>query len=363
MAQWRGLAEALNRSTTVVLCRTQNVRKVAEEYGVPKSTLSDRITGRVSSDPTIRPGPRPTISIQGEQSLVEYIKVCAQIGFGRTKQQVLSIVGDIVREGDIKNKFVDGRPGNDWWLSFIKRWPEVRLCSPQSLPRDRAIALNPNVVKNYFAMLGDILDKYGLKNKPERIFNADETGMPLDHKPPKIVKVAGQDAHTQTSGNKTNITVVACASASGLLIPPQVIFQGKRGMDQTMFQGMPPGTRVCISPNGWIDSELFETWVTEHFLKHIPAVRPVLLLIDGHSTHVRLEVVMKCKENGIILFALPPHTTHKLQPLDRGCFKPLKEHYKKECKDFMEKNPGRVVSRFVFGKLFGAVYTKSCFDI
>ncbi|XP_033755666.1 uncharacterized protein LOC117338421 [Pecten maximus] len=130
-------------------------------------------------------------------------------------------------------------------------------------------------------------------------------------------------------------------------------------MDQTMFQGMPPGARVCISPNGWIDSELFETWVTEHFLKHIPAVRPVLLLLDGHSTHVRLEVVMKCKENAIILFALPPHTTHKLQPLDRGCFKPLKEHYKIECKDFMEKNPRRVVSRFVFGKLFGAVYTKS----
>ncbi|XP_033753758.1 uncharacterized protein LOC117337081 [Pecten maximus] len=163
-----------------------SVRKVAGEYGVPKSTLSDRITGRVSSNPTIRPGPRPTISIQGEQSLVEYIKVCAQIGFGRTKQQVLSIVGDIMREGDIKNKFVDGRPGNDWWLIFIKRWPEVRLCSPQSLPRDRAIALNPNVVKNYFAMLGDILDKYGLKNKPERILNADETGMPLDHKPPKL---------------------------------------------------------------------------------------------------------------------------------------------------------------------------------
>ena len=79
-----------------------------------------------------------------------------------------------------------------------------------------------------------------------------------------------------------------------------------------MFHGMPPCTRVCISPNGWIDSELFETWVTEHFVRHIPPARPVLLLIDGHRTHVKLKVVRKYKELGIILFALSPHATHKL---------------------------------------------------
>ena len=183
--------------------------------------------------------------------------------------------------------------------------------------------------------------------------------MPLDPKPPKVVKLVGQDAHKQTSGDKTNITVVACASAAGVLLPPQVIFKGKRGMDRDMFQGLPPSTRVCISPNGWIDSELFETWVTEHFVKHIPPARPVLLLIDGHSTHVRLDVARRCRENGIILFALPPHTTHKLQPLDRGCFKPLKDNFRREANEYVQEHPGKFLTRFVFGKIFGKVYAKS----
>ena len=218
----------------------------------------------------IKPGPSPTLSKDDESKVVEYIKVCTQIGFGRTKQQILSLVGGIVAKSQTPTKFKDRKPGNDWWLGFLARWPQVKLCNPQSLPLESAIALNPSVVKNYFDLLHQIMTKYSLLDKPQRIYNADETAMPMDPKPPKIVKLVGQDAHTQISGNKTNITVVACASASGVLMPPHVIFKGKRGLDRDMFQGLPPCTRVCISPNGWIDSELFETWVTEHFVKHIP---------------------------------------------------------------------------------------------
>ena len=94
-------------------------------------------------------------------------------------------------------------------------------------------------------------------------------------------------------------------------------------------------------------------------LNTFPPARPVFLLIDGHSTHVRLDVARKCTENGIILFALPPHTTQKLQFLNRGCFKPLKNNFRKEVNQYMEENPGKSVNRFVFGKLFEKVYAKS----
>ena len=36
---------------------------------------------------------------------------------------------------------------------------------------------------------------------------------------------------------------------------------------------------------------------------------------------------MAAKEK-VIIFALPPNTTHLAQPLDRGCFSPLKTHWK-----------------------------------
>ena len=50
--------------------------------------------------------------------------------------------------------------------------------------------------------------------------------MPLDHKPPKVVTTKGQKrVRCRTSGNKAQITVIACVSASGHAIPP---FAAKR---------------------------------------------------------------------------------------------------------------------------------------
>jgi len=41
-------------------------------------------------------------------------------------------------------------------------------------------------MKNYFSMLKDILTKHGLLNSPAQLYNIDEMGMPLDHRPPKL---------------------------------------------------------------------------------------------------------------------------------------------------------------------------------
>lgn len=60
---------------------------------------------------------------------------------------------------------------------------------------------------------------------PSQIYNVDETEMPLDHRPPKIVAKRGQrKVRYRTSGNKSQITVIGCVSASGQAIPPFVIF-------------------------------------------------------------------------------------------------------------------------------------------
>uniref|UniRef100_A0A1X7SWI6 DDE-1 domain-containing protein n=1 Tax=Amphimedon queenslandica TaxID=400682 RepID=A0A1X7SWI6_AMPQE len=47
----------------------------------------------------------------------------------------------------------------------------------------------------------------------------------------------------------------------------------------------------------------------------------------------------------IIFFCLPPHTTHRTQPLDKGCFSPLKAYWKEECPDYLRKNPGKFFYR------------------
>ena len=56
----------------------------------------------------------------------------------------------------------------------------------------------------------------------------------------------------------------------------------------------------------------------KHLIQHTAASKdnPVLLLLDGHATHVKnLAVIDLARQNGVIM-CFPPHCTHRLQPLD-----------------------------------------------
>jgi len=57
----------------------------------------------------------------------------------------------------------------------------------------------------------------------------------------------------------------------------------------------------------------------ELFVKHIPPARPVLLLVDGHSSHYEPETMKAAAVHGVVMFCLPPHCTHVAQLLDVIC--------------------------------------------
>ena len=50
-------------------------------------------------------------------------------------------------------------------------------------------------------------------------------------------------------------------------------------------------------------------------------------MVDGHESHSSHEFHKYCKEHKIITLCMPPHSSHLLQPLDVGCFAPLKRAY------------------------------------
>lgn len=139
--------------------------------------------------------------------------------------------------------------------------------------------------QDYFDLLDETLTEHGLKNKPSQIYNCDESGMPLQHKMPKVITSKGIKKVRQcSSGNKTQITILGCASATGQTIPPMVVFTGKN-FNHALSIGEVPGTLYGMLPNGWMDQELFADWFSNHFLRHAVPARPLLLLLDGHSHH------------------------------------------------------------------------------
>lgn len=108
-----------------------------------------------------------------------------------------------------------------------------------------------------------------------------------------------------------------------------------------------------------MNRELFHQWFLNHFLQYAPPTRPLMLIMDGHSSHYCPDTIKLAAENRIILFALPPNSTHITQPLDRACFSPLKSAWREVCHDFCIQNPGKVVSRHDFSKLFSKAWFKA----
>jgi len=154
-----------------------------------------------------------------------------------------------------------------------------------------------------------------LMDKACYVYNLDETGMPLDHKQSKgVVLNEMKKFHGLSSGNKSQITVLAYSNAVGTVLPPMVIFKGER-LNYKWTKGEVPITVYGMSPQGWIDQELFVQWLEKLFIKNIPDTCPVMLLLDGHSSHYKPEGIKVAAENDIVLFCLPPNATHVAQPL------------------------------------------------
>jgi hypothetical protein len=67
-----------------------------------------------------------------------------------------------------------------------------------------------------------------------------------------------------------------------------------------------------------------------------------MLLVDGHSSHVNMAFLNWCDAHRIVVMILPPHSTHRLQPLDVGLFSPLAVVYTLKLSDTYTKSLGLV---------------------
>ena len=229
----------------------------------------------------------------------------------------------------------------------MKRHPELTKRKPQALQMVRAKAATQEVVDHWFLeCLKPTLDKLNLTSKPHCIFNVDESGFPISGRPTHVITKRGMKSPQAIIGGsgRENITVQVCVSAKGKLLPPYVIYTGKRLMASCM-NGGPLGSRYAVSQNGWMTTPAYIDWFRNLFIPSLPAERPILLILDGHSSHVSLEVIDLAVSNEIHMLKLPPHLTHLLQPFDVGVFKPMKAVWYSVVADFTRREQQCVTKR------------------
>ena len=183
----------------------QSISQAARDHGVPKTTLYDRVSGRVVHGS--KPGPQPYLS------------------------------------------------------RFLERQKDLSLRQGDTTAHVRMDAMNRETVEHYFSLLHDVLSTHDLLDKPAQIYNVDESGVPLNPSPPKVVSPIRyasssesvlrhfssvtplQEIAVDSSPRKTESGTSKTPSTSSLskfLIPPQA-------STPTGRKGEPPRARLLTS--------------------------------------------------------------------------------------------------------------------
>jgi hypothetical protein len=180
-----------------------------------------------------------------------------------------------------------------------------------------------------------------------------------------LLKGAGQD------GNREWITLIGSICMDGTTLPPGLIYKADLGdLQDTWLVAFDPKEHNCYftsSSTGWTNEKLGLSWVKDLF---DPATRRKsrfgleyrLLLVDGHNSHVNMKFLDWCDEQKILVAVYPPHSTHRLQPLDVSLFSPLGLAYTQELNQWIYRTGGfsRVTKRNffeLFWPSFGRAFT------
>jgi len=242
-----------------------------------------------------------------------------------------------IPESWLKNKIA----GPDWFTSFKKRRTDLSIRIPEATSLARASSFNRINVQRFFDNLKIVLSRHSFG--PGDIYNMDETGITTVQKPNKVVARKGfkQIGRITSAERGTLVTLAYSVSAAGNSVPPYFVFPRVNFRDYFLSNG-PSGCAGGANVSGWMNETHFVEYL-KHFVK-CSKEKPILLLLDNHESHLSIEGLNYCKENGIIMLSFPPHCSHKLQPLDRSVFGPLKKYVNTTCDSWIVNNPGKTMS-------------------
>ena len=165
-------------------------------------------------------------------------------------------------------------------------------------------------------------------------------------------------------GSREFISLIACICANGEALPPALIYKGESfDLQSSWLQDLQDSDSVyfAASKNGWSCDHLGIDWLKKVFDRHTrKGNRRRLLLVDGHSSHVNMKFIDLADQLRILILILPPHSTHRLQPLNVGLFSPLATAYSNELESLMHKSLGLVsMSKRMFYNIFKAAWEHS----
>lgn len=255
------------------------------------------------------------------------------------------LVSTLPDERRKKMPFKKGRPSAKYCRGFRKRHASrLRFGRPLRQESKRFAACSAENLTSHFATLSVLIERY--KFDAERIWNLDETGATPDKDVNGrsssrrfLDRRGSQDLKIAEFRRTHRVTMLPVISAAGQLGPTLFIFKGQnmpyrkvlRGGEvlvETYADPLPRGSVLAFrEERGGVDTKNFLEWA-RIFVSSVRDLttngRKVLLIYDAYRSHLSLQVLRLFRDNGVVVYALPAHSSGKTQPLDVVCFSVFK---------------------------------------
>lgn len=359
--------QVMREAVILVVDHNKSIRRAAMEKGLAFQTLS-RYVSAYRRNNLVRLCPNYTINKifpkVVEDSLQNYIVTCSKMFYGLTLIDCRRLAYEVAIRNNLKisDKWhIEKMATVDWIKGFRKRYPNLSLRTPEGCSLARASGFNKHNVNLFFEKLETVMRRHPSFADGSRLYNLDETGTTTV---PAHYKVLAQKGTKQvskvTSAERGTLVTTCCiVGANGQYLPPIMIFP-RVHYKPFMTTGAPDRTLGLANKAGWMNSECFVK-VIHHFIKHTLSSKenPTLLLMDNHESHLSLEGLDLCKENGVTILTIPPHCTNKLQPLDVGILKPFHTLYNSAVDSWMMAHPGENFTIYNVASCVGFAYPRA----
>ncbi|XP_045496574.1 tigger transposable element-derived protein 4-like [Colias croceus] len=294
--------------------QTKNQTQLAAELQLPVSTLRTILKNREEIKEKYRLG-----GVQRKKQKVGKFDKLEKVlveWFHQARALKLPISGPIICEKARKIaeclQIADFNASNGWIDRFKNRHGIVyRQISGES----ETVAQQD--VDRWMATLPELLQNY----EPRDIFNAGEFGLFFKLMPDKSYVFKGETCH-DGKASKERLTVPACANSDGSeKLRLLVIGKAKNPRCFKNVRSLP--VTYDAQSRSWMTAIRFIDWL-KALDDHLQIkCRRIILFIDNCPAHPK-----GVELNNIKLVYLPPNSTSKLQPMDQGIIKVLKQGYR-----------------------------------
>ena len=112
------MEDGMEQAIKSITLRGMSVREAADQYNISKSTIYDRLSGKVL--PNMSCGAHKYLTDNEKRELAKFLIGCSKIGYGKTRSEVLLLVERLLQSCGITRTVSNG-----WWERFRMGHPDV----------------------------------------------------------------------------------------------------------------------------------------------------------------------------------------------------------------------------------------------